>query len=78
MALMEDMLANDQGTTQAAYLDTFSAALATQGDFKRAEAVSRESLRLLEAANAAPEIIDEVRGHLTLIRDGAPIRESAP
>lgn len=78
VALMEDMLANDPGTTQAAYLDTFSAALATQGDFKRAEAVSRESLRLLEAANAAPEIIDEVRGHLTLIRDGAPIRESAP
>ena len=78
VAIMEDMLANDPRPTQAAYLDTFSVALATQGDFKRAEAVSRESLRLLEAANAAPEILDEVRGHLTSIRQGTPIRASAP
>ena len=75
VAIMEAMLSDDQGDTQAAYLDTFSAALAAQGDFKRAEAVSRESLRLLEAANAAPEIISEVRNHLALIRDGSPIRE---
>lgn len=76
VAIMEEMLAQDQGEPQAAYLDTFSAALAEQGDFKRAEAVSRESIRLLEAANAAPQIIEQVRGHLLSFRQSSPIRDT--
>lgn len=76
VALMEEMLAQEQGEPQAAYLDTFSAALAEEGNFKRAEAVSRESLRLLEAANAPAPIIDQVRSHLLSYREKTPIRES--
>ena len=76
VAMMEEMLAHEHGDTQAAYLDTFSAALAEEGDFERAEAVSRESLRLLEIANAPAPIINQVRLHLLSFREKKPIREA--
>ena len=78
VAMMEQVLSASSDEAQPAYLDTLSAALAESGDFKRAEAVSRETLRLLnENPHIAPAIIQHVQDHLASYQDGRAIRDPA-
>ena len=78
VAIMEQVLSAASDEPQPAYLDTLSAALAESGDFRRAEAVSRESLRLLKASpHVPPALIQHVQDHLASYQDGRAIRDPA-
>lgn len=78
VAIMERVLLAGSDEPQPAYLDTLSAALAESGDFRRAAAVSRESLRLLKASpHVPPAVIEQVQGHLANYQEGRPIRDHA-
>jgi len=76
VVIMERVLSASSEEPQPAYLDTLSAALAESGDFKRAEAVARESLRLLKASShTPPAIIQHVQDHIASYQEGRAIRD---
>lgn len=75
VSIMQNIIDGPSQSPQPAYLDTFSAALAESGRFAEAEAMARKAVVGLEANSAAPEILDEVRGHVEAYRRKMPVRD---
>ena len=71
------MQSDEQAKSRPEYLDTWAATYAATGNFS--EAVRLQELALREAMNAEREdVLDVLRQHLDLFREGKPVIEQVP
>ena len=83
LALMNRLMVEDQrAAANPAYLDTWAAAHAANGDFENALRVQAEAVAIAEAEAEArgepPPYLDVLREHLDLFRDGGTVTEDVP
>ena len=83
LALMNTLMVRDQrAAANPAYLDTWAAAYAANGDFENALRVQAEAVAIAEAEAEArgepPPYLDVLREHMDLFRDGSTVSEDVP
>ena len=84
LELMNTLMARDQlAAVNAAYLDTWAAAHAANGDFERAVEIQERAVSVAEAEHAerdddGPEYLPLLREHMELFRSGQTVSEDVP
>jgi TPR repeat protein len=78
LRLMDALMSgNLEAASNPAYLDTWAAACAANGDFSRAVDVQQRAVTLAEA-EGSPDYLPVLREHLELFRDGGTVTEDVP
>lgn len=84
LALMEALMTQDQAAAMnAAYLDTWAASHAANGDFERAVEIQKQAVAVAEAEHAkredgGPDYLPLLREHLEKFRNGETVSEDVP
>lgn len=84
LALMETLMTRDQtAAMNAAYLDTWAASHAANGDFERAVEIQQQAVAVAEAEHArredgGPDYLPLLREHLEKFRNGETVSEDVP
>lgn len=78
LALMDQLMSEDsEAKDTPAYLDTWAAALAANGQFEQAVRVQKQALERARPMND-PALIEELEGHLARFEAGESLTEPAP
>ncbi|MCC5885293.1 MAG: sel1 repeat family protein [Gammaproteobacteria bacterium] len=84
LALMDALMTQDEAAAMnAAYLDTWAASYAANGDFQRAVEIQQQAVAVAEAEHArredgGPEYLPLLREHLEKFRNGETVSEDVP